>query len=67
MTNEILAVTKGKTSIGLAHFPNRKKPQLCVFKPGGCQSFGVFRSEKDAIDFMHELADFCGAKVVDDD
>ena len=48
--------------IGYELFPNRKRPQLIVREDGEAKSYGIFKSEADAIGFMQKLADLTEAR-----
>lgn len=52
----------GDVKIGPAHIGKRKKPCLCVFKPGECEIFGSFINDDCANRFMIELAELVGAR-----
>lgn len=49
-------------AIGAYHFPDRKKPCLCVRKGGSITVYGTFNNDKAADNFMNELAKFFGVK-----
>lgn len=49
------------TTISAEHFPDRKRPALCVTKGVHMTVYGYFTSDEHAKSFMLELANLVGA------
>ena len=58
-------LTNGKISIGAYQFPDRKRPSLCVEKGNQILVYGSFHNQKQATEFMNELANLVGAERED--
>ena len=52
----------GSVKIGAYHFPDRKKPCLCVEKGNTCAVYGSFIDLDRANEFINEVAALVGAK-----
>lgn len=58
------AITNGKDiAIGAFMLPDRKKPSLCIKEGNEIISYGTFRSEEDADNFMTKFAHLLGIRV----
>lgn len=55
-------ITNGKLTIGIRHFPDRKRPALCVEEGHGCVVVGYIRDDWQADWFMDKLAELVGLK-----
>ena len=53
-------LSNGTTKIGVYHFPDRKKPCLCVAEGSSIVICGSFNSEQNAEFFMHKLCAMFG-------
>lgn len=49
------------TSICVEHFPDRKRPALCIAKGTFVTVYGYFKDDASAILFMTELGNLVGA------
>ena len=58
----LVLTVDGSVKIGAYHFPDRKKPCLCVEKGNSCTVYGSFIDDDRAIEFMNELGALVGAK-----
>jgi hypothetical protein len=57
-----MVIVKGDTKIGVYHFPDVKRPRLCVEKGNSVTAYATFRNEESANLFMDELIDMFGLK-----
>lgn len=62
----VLVNSRG-TKIGAYHFPDKKRPALCVEKGNTVVVYGYFKDDNTAMDFMHELAIAVGAEEVNNE
>lgn len=53
--------TEKDTSISVEHFPDRKRPALCVTKGAFVTVYGYFKDDVSAELFMSELSNLVGA------
>lgn len=53
--------TEKDTSICAEHFPDRKRPALCVTKGNTMTVYGYFNDDVSAKKFMSELGNLVGA------
>jgi len=63
----ILENKKTGVQIGVFTLNTLKKPFLGIKRDNKIVKYGSFDNEFKAVDFMEELADFCGAEVSVDD
>lgn len=54
-------------SIGAMHFPDRKKPALCIVENNIAQVFGYFNNEECATLFMRTLEELLGIAMPNKD
>ena len=54
--------TEKGTSICVEHFPDRKRPALCIVKESFVTVYGYFKDDASAALFMKELVELVGAK-----
>lgn len=57
-------VNKG-ISIGAMHFPDRKKPALCIVENNIAQVFGYFNDDECATLFMRTFEELLGVAMPD--
>ena len=56
-------LTDGKTKIGAYHFPDRKKPCLCIEEGNSIVVYGHFSTFEGAEEFIERLGEFVGARM----
>ena len=59
--------TNKDTTISTEHFPDRKRPALCVTKGNTMTVYGYFHDDKSAELFIKELGNLVDAKEENDD
>lgn len=59
--------TNKDISIGAMHFPDRKKPALCIVENNTAQVFGYFNDDECATLFMRTLEELLGIAMSDKD
>jgi hypothetical protein len=62
LTHDYLLIFKNGVEVGAMHFPDRKKPMLCIKNEELICAYGSFTSDEHARYFMHLLAELVGAK-----
>ena len=62
-----LIIKDGNTSVGAYKVVGRKLPQLYIETDNQLEFYGEFNSDDKARAFMHELAEFMGAKPPESD
>lgn len=63
---KMLALRKGNVEIGALKFRDRKKRCLYIADGTSYEVFGTFRDEDCAERFMDKLAEFVGARMVEE-
>lgn len=56
-------LTDGKTKIGAYHFPDRKKPCLCIEEGNSIVVYGHFNTFEGAEEFVERLGKLVGARM----
>ena len=62
----MLALRKGNVEIGALKLRDRKKRCLYIADGNSCEVFGTFMNDDCAERFMDKLAEFVGAKRVEE-